>query len=75
MKEFTKEELEKFNGSGNPAYVAVDGRVYDVSESFLWEMGSHQGKHQAGTDLTDAIKEAPHPAERLKKFPVVGELK
>jgi predicted heme/steroid binding protein len=76
MKNFTREELKKYNGlGGNPAYVAYKGRVYDVSASAVWEMGSHMAKHLAGYDLTEAINEAPHDASRLDKFPVVGELK
>ena len=35
--ELTLEELAKFNGKdGNPAYVAVDGIIYDVSASPAW---------------------------------------
>jgi len=30
--------------------------------------------HKAGQDLTEALKEAPHSEELLKKFPIVGEL-
>jgi predicted heme/steroid binding protein len=49
MKEFTKEELAKFNGKGGaPMYVAHQGKVYDVSSSSLWEGGEHQGMHVVG---------------------------
>ncbi len=75
MRTFTKEELKKFNGLGNPAYAAYKGKVYDVTASDVWMMGSHQGQHLAGYDLTDAMKDAPHGEDRLSKFPVVGELK
>ncbi len=75
MKTFTREELKKYNGiGGNPAYVAFNGKVYDVSASPVWEMGSHMAKHLAGYDLTEALKDAPHDASRLDKFPVVGKL-
>jgi Predicted heme/steroid binding protein len=40
MKQFTLEELKQYNGeNGQPAYVAIDGIVYDVSMSILgwWE--------------------------------------
>lgn len=55
-------------------YVAFEGKVYDVSSSFLWRQGRHQVFHEAGKDLTEALKGAPHGAELLQKFPVVGEL-
>lgn len=75
MKEFTEEELAKYNGrNGNPAYVAYKGKVYDVSTSFLWKDGVHQVFHNAGVDLTDALEQAPHGGDALDKFPVVGIL-
>lgn len=52
-KEFTLEELEGFDGkNGNSAYVAVDGTIYDVTESSFWRSGNHFGV-QAGKDLTE----------------------
>jgi len=74
--EFTLEDLKKFNGkNGTPAYVACDGKVYDVSDSFLWRDGEHQVTHKAGGDLSDEISKAPHGIELLEKFPIVGILK
>jgi len=73
MKEYSKEELARYNGkNGNPAYVAYKGKVYDVSASFLWKDGTHQVLHSAGVDLTDALEQAPHDGDLLGKFPVVG---
>jgi len=75
LKEFSDEELRKYNGkNGTPAYIAYDGKVYDVSESFLWKDGNHEVLHNAGVDLTDAMKHAPHSGNVLEKFPVVGTL-
>lgn len=55
---FTLEELKKYNGkNGNPSYVAVNGKVYDVSKSPLWKSGEHNGL-KAGNDLTKDIMEA-----------------
>jgi predicted heme/steroid binding protein len=73
-KSFTKEELRKYDGSNGAAYIAFEGRVYDVSRSFHWKKGIHQVTHRAGCDLTKALKQAPHSADMLDRFPVVGEL-
>lgn len=75
MRTFTKEELSHYTGkSGTPAYIAFEGKVYDVSSSFLWRDGRHQVIHNAGVDLTDSLEQAPHGAELLKRFHVVGTL-
>jgi len=74
-KKFTLAELAKFNGKdGNPAYIAYKGKVYDISESWLWEDGDHQGIHEAGKDLTDDMGDAPHDEDNVFNFPVVGVL-
>ena len=73
-KVFTKEELRKYDGINSAAYIAFEGRVYDVSVSFHWKKGSHQVMHRAGADLTRALMQAPHGADVLDRFPVVGEL-
>lgn len=75
LKKFTLEELAKFDGKeGRPAYVAYKGKVYDVSESWLWEDGDHQGLHEAGKDLTEDMEDSPHEDDSLSDFPFVGEL-
>jgi len=75
MRRFTPEELAAFDGAdGRPAYVAVNGKVYDVSEAFLWKKGRHQGLHRAGRDLSREIERAPHGTEMLERFPQVGVL-
>ena len=73
-KSFTKEELRKYDGSNGVAYIAFRGKVYDVSRSFHWKRGIHQVVHRAGCDLTEALEQAPHSADMLDKFPVVGLL-
>jgi hypothetical protein len=50
------------------------GKVYDVSSSKFWKGGSHFKKHQAGDDLTDLLKTAPHGEDRVFQMPEVGEL-
>jgi len=74
MKEFTLEELKKFDGrGGNPAYVAFKGVVYDVTESAMWGDGDHEGMHQAGADLTSEHDDAPHDVY-VTDFTEVGTL-
>lgn len=75
-KVFTLDELAKFDGkNGNPAYVAVDGVVYDVTDVPEWKGGDHWGRFTAGKDLTDEIKkQSPHGVGKLKGVPVVGTL-
>lgn len=75
LKQFTKEELARCNGqNGAPCYVAFEGKVYDLSDSTMWEDGNHQGVHDAGIDLTSDMDDAPHSARVLNAFPVVGVL-
>ena len=75
IKEFTLEELAKYNGKNmKAAYVADQGIVYDVSNSYLWKNGEHKG-HHAGRDLTEEISKAAHGPGALMGFPVVGTLK
>lgn len=70
-KQFTLEELKQNDGkNGKPAYVAFKGKVYDVSDDFLWVEGDHQGEHSAGQDLTEAIKHAPHMEDVLERPPI-----
>ena len=74
-KEFTFEELAKYDGKdGKPAYIAYNGKVYDVSDSPFWMGGDHLGAHQAGKDLTEEIELAPHGSENVDKVKLVGSL-
>ncbi|MDR1727752.1 MAG: hypothetical protein LBT74_07485 [Acidobacteriota bacterium] len=69
------DELSKHDGKdGNTAYVAANGKVYDVSASRLWKDGAHMGQHHAGADLTQSLGRAPHGPEVLERFKDVGEL-
>ncbi len=71
----TIEELARFDGhEGRAAYVAVNGIIYDLSSSQLWQAGQHQEKHQAGQDLTEELKSAPHLRTVVERFPVVGKI-
>ena len=75
-RKFSLEELAKFDGpDGKPAYLAYQGKVYDVSASSMFENGDHLGAHQAGADLTEAMAEAPHGEEVLDVFAPIGIIK
>lgn len=71
----TLEELSAFDGkNGNKAYVAVDGIIYDVTDSSAWKDGNHNG-NQAGQDLTKEIMEdSPHGISALENVPAIGKL-
>ena len=73
--ELTLEQLAEFNGKdGSPAYVAVEGVIYDVSGSAKWKDGEHNG-NSAGQDLTDVItNQSPHGVAILKRMPIVGKI-
>lgn len=75
-KQFTLEELVKYDGSnGKPAYVAIEGIVYDVSLSSSWGGGTHFGLY-AGKDLTKEFN-ACHNGDIkiLESLSKVGRLK
>jgi predicted heme/steroid binding protein len=74
MRKFTLEELKKYDGqNGNKVYIAYKGRVYDVSDSPVWEAGDHFA-HIAGMDLTDELPDAPHEEEVFEGLEEVGAL-
>ncbi len=74
-RDLTPAELSSFEGrDGAPAYFAYRGMIYDATGSKLWRKGSHMGKHQAGFDLTEMLKLAPHGEDRIQQLPVVGKL-
>lgn len=71
----TAEELSKFDGRDKrPAYIAYCGVIYDVTASRLWADGRHVGRHPAGCDLTDVLKQAPHGEDKVLNMPKIGKL-
>jgi predicted heme/steroid binding protein len=73
--QLTLEQLSYYDGrEGRPAYIAVNGQIYDVSNSPLWPNGSHNG-YQAGQDLTHPIMNiSPHGISTLSGIPIIGVL-
>ena len=71
----TMDELAEYDGKdGNPAYILVEGIIYDVTDSDLWEEGEHNG-FEAGQDLTEGIiNDSPHGTSVLDRMPVVGRI-
>lgn len=70
-KTFTLEELAKYDGKdGRPAYVVVDGLVYDLSSVFY--QGMHY-QHVAGKSLTKEFY-SQHTKEALENYAIVGKL-
>ncbi len=73
--ELTLDDLTAYDGKeGRPAYFAFEGKIYDATQSRLWKQGVHMGRHNAGEDLTEALKLAPHGPEKVSSMATVGGL-
>jgi predicted heme/steroid binding protein len=71
----TRAELAGYDGrGGRRAYIAVNGTIYDVTDSPHWQGGLHPPDHQAGQDLTEELLKAPHVRAVVERYPVVGSL-
>lgn len=69
---FDQASLASYNGKdGMPAYVAVDGVVYDVSDVESWQ-GAHRNQFEPGKDYSELITKSPHGKKVLDDLPVVG---
>ena len=63
-------DLKTHDGkNGHSAYVALNGKVYDVTKINEWKGGKHHKGMVAGTDLTPYINMSPHGPD------IVNELK
>jgi predicted heme/steroid binding protein len=75
-REFTELELRRYNGErGQPAYIAYQGLVYDVTHAPNWRGGMHRNTHYPGLDLTRSLRKAPHDEAVFQRVPQVGVLK
>lgn len=71
---FIKQELAAYNGkNGMPAYVAVNGIVYDVTNNAAWGAATHFGL-SAGNDLTAQFASCHSGQPILQKLPQVGRM-
>lgn len=72
---FSLQELARNNGKdGNPAYVVVNGIVYDVTNNAAWAAATHFGM-TAGKDLTSEFASCHAGQPILSKLKIVGKLK
>ncbi|PKR76979.1 cytochrome b5 [Halalkalibacillus sediminis] len=74
-RDITVEELATFDGkNGRPAYVAVNGTVYDVTNNRAWAAATHFAL-PAGRDYTSEFATC-HAGQQsiLATLPVVGRL-
>lgn len=71
---FTSDELSRYNGrNGNPAYVAVNGIVYDITSNAAWGGATHFGL-TAGTDVSSQFASCHAGQPILSKLKVVGKM-
>lgn len=70
----TLDELKMYDGTnGNPAYIAYDGVIYDVTDDPNWSSGSHGG-NMAGTDITEKLNNVSHGTSKLNTLEAVGKI-
>ena len=75
LKEYTLHQLALRNGRDREeVWIAVEGLIYDVTESRLWREGQHY-EHWAGQEMDEELEEAPHTRRVLEKFKVVGSVR
>jgi predicted heme/steroid binding protein len=75
LKTFPLRELQRFDGTdGRPIYIGYKGKVYNLSDSPLFQGEKRMRCHIGGKDLTKDIEIAPHGEDLVFKFPLVGKL-
>lgn len=75
MRKFTIEELADYDGqNGNSAYIAAQGKVFDVTNNPYWIDGMRHGM-KTGIDWTEILNEAaPEGSKVLENLTQVGIL-
>lgn len=77
MLRLTLSQLSQYDGiDGRRAFIAVDGLIYEVTNSSHWRNGTHihNSNARAGRDLSVIIGSAWHGRSVLANIPVVGTL-
>lgn len=73
---FNSGTLTEYSGTGGKkCYVAVDGKVYDLTGYSTWVNGTHTqsgGRATCGKNLSSVINQAPHGKAVLASLQVVG---
>lgn len=74
----TAEELAIYNGKdGQRLYVAVAGKIYDLTKCRYWKEGIYEKSPEAaigGQDLSEVLKTSRHGLKRVQRYPHVGFL-
>ncbi|HWT77048.1 MAG TPA: cytochrome b5 domain-containing protein [Mobilitalea sp.] len=75
LRVISPEELADNDGSnGKPAYVAVNGNVYDVTDAIRWAGGTHFGLY-SGRDLSNEFMACHNGmSDILKMLPQIGTI-
>lgn len=73
-QDLTLEQLSMYDGkNGKPAYVAINGLIYDVTNNAAWAAATHFGL-TAGRDLTGAFNSCHGGQQILGSLKVIGKL-
>ena len=77
QRRVTKQELASATGKDNKdCWLAVDGKVYEITQGYKWVEGEHTESSLAycGADMSAVIDQAPHGRTKLSQLKQVGTL-
>ncbi len=75
MYYLTLNELAYYDGTnGKPAWIAVNSKIYNVTNETAWRNGIHRGIAMGGTDATAFFESSPHSLSILNLLPHIGWL-
>lgn len=71
----TLQELSYYTGAnGRPAWIAVYGKIYDVTNESAWKNGVHRGMQLGGKDASSVFDSSPHSQSLLNSMKHIGFL-